>query len=125
MHSILDDMKNFNKMFPKKKPKPIEIRWDSRYSDTMEDDWRGRWARIAYAGRLTNGCVPFYYGKVCYWEIAWIKKVKFKGIVKFTVNPIFPYTGGLVFDTLDEAKKEVEKHFRWFIKMVTINTKER
>jgi hypothetical protein len=40
-----------------------EIKWDSRYSSTMENDDMGRWARVAYAGKFDN--MGFKNGKIC------------------------------------------------------------
>ena len=54
-----------------------DVRWFPRYSSTMEDDDMGRWARVAYAGKFDN--MGFWRGKVCRWEIAWVKKLDIKG----------------------------------------------
>jgi predicted nucleotidyltransferase len=89
-----------------------KIEWANRYSDTMEDDFQGRWARIAYAGIFDN--FGFVDGKVSRWDIAWITKVyKFD---KFQIRYKFPSNEQKVFDDLEDAKKEVEKNFDWFIK---------
>ena len=32
----------------------IDVRWESRYSETMENDKFGRWARIAFAGKFNH-----------------------------------------------------------------------
>lgn len=90
-----------------------DVRWLPRYSDTMENDKQHRWARVAYAGRFDN--IGFYRGKVCRWEIAWIKKLQ--DTKKFTVIYLYPSNGKSVFDSVKEAKKEVEQTFRWFMKM--------
>lgn len=89
----------------------VEIKWSNRYSETMEDDKQGRWARVAYAGRLGN--CGFTRGKVSYWQIAWVKKC----MGKFTVHNYFPIIQTQVFDTLEQAKAAAEKDFRWFIEM--------
>ena len=95
--------------------KKIEIQWDYRYSETMEDDNIGRWARVAYAGKFVNG--GFFRRKVSRWEIAWIKKLVHKGKIHFVINYYFPTNSVILFPDLEAAKKEVEKNFRWFIKM--------
>jgi hypothetical protein len=77
----------------------------------MENDEMGRWARVAYAGKFGN--IGFYRGKVCRWEIAWIKKVD----KKFYLLYYYPSNGKRVFDTVQDAKKEVSKTFKWFLKM--------
>jgi len=109
-----------------KKTNPIVIAWLSRYSDTMEDDKIGRWARVAYAGNFNSG-MPFYRGKVSRWEIAWVKRIKDpknEGKTYYSVSPDFPFKGNHVHDTLESAQKEVETHFRWFIKMVLKSDKK-
>lgn len=98
-----------------REPKPI--RWQNRYSNTMEDDKMGRWARIAYAGRFDN--MGVFRGKVCQWEIAWVKKVKHEGKVVFTVDYLFPSQFESVFFSLQEAKLNVDKAFKHFIRNVT------
>lgn len=95
----------------------VDIRWDSRYSDTMEDDKSGRWARVAYAGKFDN--MGFWRGKICRWEIAWVKKTHIDDKLRFSVNYFFPSNSKYVFDDLKTAQKEVEKSFKWFIKMCT------
>lgn len=92
-----------------------DVRWIPRYSSTMEDDKMGRWARVAYAGKFDNN--GFYRGKVCRWEIAWIKKLEIKGELKFTISYLYPSNGKHLSDNLEDAKKEVEQTFRWFMKM--------
>ena len=95
-----------------------KIKWLPRYSDTMEDDKQGRWARIAYAGRFDGG-LPFYRGKPSRWDIAWISKFNNDGNsceLKYIVTYQFPSKGKFLFKTLEEAKKEVETTFRWFMK---------
>ena len=109
-----------------KKTNPIVIAWLSRYSDTMEDDDMGRWARVAYAGKFDNG-IGFYRNKVARFEIAWVKRIenpKDKNKYYYSVSPDFPFKGKHVHDTLESAQKEVETHFRWFIKMVLKSDKK-
>jgi hypothetical protein len=90
------------------------IKWTNRYSKTMEDDAIGRWARVAYAGDFSK---PFYRGKNCYFEIAWIKKVKINKSIKFLVKYNYPSSGKITFDEVNGAKKEVKRTFSWFVKM--------
>ena len=90
------------------------IKWTNRYSGTREDDDRGRWARVAYAGDFSR---PFLRGKNCHFEIAWIKKVKIEKANKFYVLYNYPSGGKLLFDDINSAKKEVKRTFNWFIKM--------
>jgi hypothetical protein len=85
----------------------------------MADDKLGRWARIAYAGTFNN--FGFIGKRVCYWEIAWIKKLKIESEQKFSVHYLFPSNGNKLFDNLSDAKKEVVKSFKWFIKCVNTN----
>ena len=96
-----------------------DIRWDSRYSETMDDDKQGRWARIAYAGDFKKG---FHKGKPCTFELAWVKKVVMEndGDVKFSIKYNFPSTGKMCFDTLEEAKKEVENRFKFFLQFCVV-----
>ena len=47
-------------------------------------------------------------------EIAWISKLN----DKFTMNYKYPSNGKFVADSLDEAKKEVETTFKWFLNCV-------
>ncbi|MCA6372249.1 MAG: hypothetical protein IM631_12790 [Cytophagales bacterium] len=91
------------------------IKWTNRYSKTMEDDEVGRWARVAFAGKSEN--FGFFRGKVCRWEIAWIKKLKTKKQNRFQVIYNYPSNGKLVFDDVESAKAEVKKTFSWFVKM--------
>jgi len=108
-----------------KKTKPVIIAWLSRYSDTMEDDKQGRWARIAYSG--TFNASGFYRNKVSRWEIAWIKRIKHptnENTFLYTVNPDFPFKGSYSHETLEQAQLEVEKEFNWFIKMVLKSDKK-
>lgn len=102
-----------------KKDIQVKILWDYRYSSTMDDDDMGRWGRVAYAGEISGS--GFIGDKVAQFEIAWIKKLNDpktnKFLNKFVVHPQFPYPNGeYIFDTLEEAKKEVDKNFNWFIK---------
>ncbi len=96
----------------------INIEWRPRYSSNMEDDNMGRWARVAYGGK-TKGAFPLIDGMICQWEIAWVKKLKDptkENFYKFVISPNFPYQGTYVFDTLEEAQSDTDKHFRHFIK---------
>jgi hypothetical protein len=94
---------------------PVEVRWDPRYSFTMEDDDMGRWARVAYAGTFDN--MGFTDSKVSRWEIAWIKKNIINEKVKFIITYYYPSNDKYLFDNLEDAQKEVEESFRWFINM--------
>lgn len=94
--------------------KAKKIKWLPRYSSTMEDDNMGRWARVAYAGRFTS--MGFFRGKVCQWEIAWVKKIKDHN--KFSIHPQYPFKGEYCHDTLEGAMKEVEQTFKHFIRNV-------
>ena len=102
-----------------KKVKPVlsvtDVRWLPRYSETMKNDKQGRWARVAYAGKFNN--IGFWRGKICCWEIAWVKRVDINGDLKFIINYSYPSNGKHIFDNLEDAQKEVEQTFRWFIKM--------
>jgi len=94
---------------------PAVVTWRSRYSDSINDDKFGRWGMVAYSGSDK----VFSKGKVCRWEIAWIKKMKNEEgefMNRFTISPEFPYRGKYSFETLEEAQKEVEIYFKWFIK---------
>lgn len=89
------------------------IEWECRYSNTSLPDKFGRWARIAYAGRL-NG-TGIYRGKVCRWQIAWIKQTE-EG-ERFTINFLFPISiNTRYYDSEQEARDVVEKEFAYFIK---------
>jgi hypothetical protein len=92
----------------------IKLLWLPRYSDTMEDDNLGRWARVCYAGNLSDD--GFIDGKVSRWEIAWIKKVLSSYGLKFVVDYQFPCNSTRIFDNVGDAKAEVERQFQWFIK---------
>ena len=96
------------------KTKPIT--WDKRYSETMEDDKQGRWARIASVG--SNNI--FEKGKANF-QIAWIRKVNENsfGLTGFVVTPEFPFRERMIYDTLEEAMTAVEKAFVFFIGNVT------
>ena len=95
--------------------KPIDIRWISRYSDTDKPDKNGRWARVAYAGKFEDSKM-LDTKTIDRWEIAWVKKVPQTSQV--FAQYLFPSHGKNMFDTLEEAKKEVEKQFNYFIKTV-------
>lgn len=90
----------------------IRVEWASRYSDTMEDDDCGRWARVAYAGIFDE--FGFVDGKASRWEIAWILKVP--NVNKFQIKYNFPSVQHVVYDDLEDVKKKVEENFNWFIK---------
>jgi len=89
------------------KIKKVKIRWLNRYSDDMSIDRHGRWAIVAYAGKFGGGSKIF----VNRWEIAWIRKHN----NKFIVNLLFPSQSRVLFENLEDAKKEVEKTFTHFI----------
>lgn len=57
----------------------------------------------------------FFRRKVCRWEIAWVKKLIINGELKFTIDYLYPSNGKHLFDSLNAAKKEVDKTFKWFI----------
>lgn len=100
-----------------KKSKKI-VYWSSRYSITMENDDKGRWARIAHAGNLNL----FHKGKKVFWDIAWVEKFTEGGKTKFLVKYYFPNSSYKAFhNNLEDAKKEVEKNFKWFIKICAAN----
>lgn len=85
------------------------ITWINRYSDTMEEDKLGRWARIAYIGEGSEAI-----------DIAWIRKVTFSEYkFSFIVDFKFPRKGEILFNTFQEAKKQVEKDLKQFIKLTT------
>lgn len=90
------------------------IKWENRYSDTMEDDDMGRWARIANCGILNDG-MPFIDGKVSIHQIAWINRLNYSNKIHYMVSFYFPHKGKSSFKTLDEAKNEVENSFKFFI----------
>jgi hypothetical protein len=92
-----------------------QIKWSFRYSDTMDDDNKGRWARIAYAGKFSG--LGFYKNRVSVFQIAWITKLHTEKGMKFYVSYKFPSNSDCVFDDLPAAKKAVEKSFYWFLKM--------
>jgi hypothetical protein len=89
-----------------------KIKWTNRYSDTMEADKRGRWARVAYAGNFNQ---PQIDGKKTIWEIAWIEKISNHWNQSFRVIYRYPCTSEILFASLDDAKAEVERSFRFFI----------
>lgn len=91
----------------------MKLRWDKRYSSTMENDKMGRWARIAYAGRR-----KFVNGSYSSFEIAWICKHEYEGVVRFYIQSRFPTNGGFknIHDTIEEAMKHTEEYFQFFIK---------
>jgi len=84
--------------------------WTDRYSSTMENDHMGRWARIAYIG---GG--DLVGDKVSSFELAWISKLLHDDVLMFCINYRFPNQGKSLFDTLEEAKVEVEDRFNFFL----------
>lgn len=100
--------------------KPIDIRWESRYSETDQPDKHGRWARIAHAGKFENS-KWLETKKIDRFMIAWVKKVYNTTDLKprYIINYHFPSHGEFIFSSFEEAKKEVEKQFNFFIKNVT------
>ena len=109
------DKNDFNATIGNTMLSAADVRWLPRYSETMEDDKQGRWARVAYAGKFDN--IGFYKDKVCRWEIAWVKKIDIKGELKFTVSYLYPSNSKHIFDNLEDAQKEVEQSFSWFMNM--------
>lgn len=95
------------------------VQWTDRYSSTMENDEKGRWARVAIAGKTDS---PFHERKIAMFNIAWIKKLYIKGELNFVIDYLFPSQEKFLFKRLEDAKKEVEITFEWFISMCTTNT---
>lgn len=99
----------------------IPIVWTARYSETMDDDKHGRWARVGYAGKLHG--FPFINDTSAIFEIAWIKKVKDEKTGKtlgFQVISKFPNDrdlGKVRFGdgALEEAQLMVENGFNFFM----------
>ena len=95
------------------------IHWISRYSETLEDDKQGRWARIGYVGEGMEGL-----------EVALIKKIstnKFNKAIQetltglefiFVTDFMFPRKGEIMFNTLDEAKEQVRIDLENFKKLL-------
>lgn len=88
----------------------IKIVWQTRYSDTDEDDQFGRWARIAKC----NGRI-----------VSWINRTKFVNIenkdeVLYQAKCFFPLYGEHeYFDhdkNLENLKNKIEKEFNAYIK---------
>jgi hypothetical protein len=90
--------------------KKVKFRWDERYSSTMQPDDMGRWARIGYVGNP-----KIKEGKYTLFEVAWIKQKEHNNEILFVVSPLFPYKSKYLFNSLDDAKVEIEKEFNWFI----------
>ena len=82
----------------------------------MDNDKFGRWARVAWVGKFN--AMGFYRNKVCRWQAAWISKKTIAKVKYFYVQYSFPNNGDVLFSDLIGAKKEVEKQFNWFNKMV-------
>jgi hypothetical protein len=86
------------------------ITWTNRYSNTMEDDKFGRWARIAYVGEGLDSM-----------EVAWIRKFTSQDDSenKFYIQSLIPNNGYVIFKTLEEAKEQVRidlEHFKNLLK---------
>jgi hypothetical protein len=86
------------------------ITWTNRYSDTMEDDKFGRWARVACIGEGLNSM-----------EVAWVRKFTSQDNPedKFYIQRLFPSNGYTIFKTLEEAKEQVRidlEHFKTLLK---------
>ena len=97
----------------------VHVTWNNVYSHTMEPDRHGRWARVALCG---NPARTFTEGKIAHFQIAWVKKliVKEADTGKFHVSYYFPTQEKTIFDTLEKAKKAVERGFGEFI-TISIN----
>jgi len=93
-----------------------DIQWVSRYSDTMTSDKQGRWARIAYIGNQDNFGFDENNRRYQHFEIAWVSKKEINEETHYVVTYRFPDNNKHLFDTLDEAKEEVENSFKQFIK---------
>ena len=97
----------------------VDLLWDERYSNTLEDDKFGRWARIAYAGR--GGMRD---GRVSNFELAWISKIKSdNGEVRYDIRPSFPFKGKTLHLTIEDAKQEVEDALSFFLDEMNLVTK--
>lgn len=91
----------------------VTIKWSNRYSDDMNNDDMGRWARVAYAGNFKfNGY--FKNKRPIIFQIAWISKLK----DRFSVTYYFPTCSPVCFTDLESAKKEVEYSFKFFIENI-------
>lgn len=107
---------NYGTSTPIIRPKKIRpIVWENRYSNTMDDDKLGRWARIAHAGR-NDSYLGVFRGKRCSWQIAWVSKLKHEDKVSFLVNYYFPSNETTVFEKLEHAQKAVVVAFKHFIR---------
>lgn len=89
-----------------------KIRWNCRYSTTMDDDDRGRWARVGVVGDFDN---IFRDQKAAVFQVCWIDKLVVGDNLKFTVKPEFPYGGPHSFDSLESAQTEIESRFNFFL----------
>lgn len=89
-----------------------KIEWENRYSNTMEDDDMGRWARIAYAGNFTSN---FIDGKPTVFQIAWISKLIVKAKTMYVIKANFPFSGKYAYDTIKYAQNRVESEFNFFL----------
>lgn len=92
-----------------------EIEWVTRYSDTDSPDKQGRWARIAYIGNKDNFGFDGETRSRQFFEIAWISKTVINEEIHFVVSYRFPGNNQHIFETLEDAKHEVETNFRNFI----------
>lgn len=96
------------------------LHWTERYSDTMESDKRGRWARIAYVAHPDSiDSFGFVGDRVGSFQIAWVEKYTWEGRpdnIQFRVSYNFPVGSqrGL-FATLEEAKADVEEQWAWLM----------
>ena len=103
----------------------MEIRVQSVYSDTLEPDEMGRWARQVHVANFTKKGVKFNK-KYLRWEslrIAWISRVEIKerdGTVKiiYPINYEFPNQGKLSFGDPEQAIEEVKKEFAIFKELI-------
>lgn len=103
----------------------MEIRVQSVYSDTLDPDEQGRWARQIYVGNYPKKGIKFNkkYGR---WEslrIAWINRVEFISFngekdIFYSIKYEFPNEGKLSFYNLDQAIEEVKKEFAIFKELI-------
>ena len=54
---------------------PSSLRWSCRYSDSMEPDKQGRWARIMYVDNVPH---------------AWVTRLEFEGDIRYSARLYFP-----------------------------------
>ena len=103
----------------------MEIRVQSVYSDTLEPDEMGRWARQIYVGNYPKKGIKFNkkYGRWESMRIAWINRVEFKNEndekeLFYSIKYEFPNEGKLSFYDLDEAIEAVKKEFAIFKELI-------